>query len=100
MVKKYKVLVSQKAHSDIQDTFEYIVNSLENHQSALKLLKQVEKAILSLEYFPNRGSRKRVSKNVGNYRYIMIDRYILVYEVKEIELQVIIHTFFYSPRNV
>lgn len=31
MVKKYKVLVSQNAHSDIQDTFEYIVNNLENH---------------------------------------------------------------------
>lgn len=73
----FQVVITQAAKQDLSDTFEYIYNDLQSPQAALHFLDKMEKAIFSLDEFPERSpvyedglwqERKlRVMTN-GNYR--------------------------------
>ena len=88
MAKKYSVLISNEAYFDIMNITEY-------------LIKNLESVIISLEYYPHRGSIRKTGKFKNKkFRKIFIDNYILIYDINEIDTAVIVHTVFYSYRNI
>ena len=101
MVKKYSVFISNEAYLDIMSITDYLIKDLENENSAKKFIKNLESVIISLENYPHRGSIRKTGKFKNKkFRQIFIDNYILIYDINEINSAVIVHTVFYSYRNI
>jgi plasmid stabilization system protein ParE len=61
----YTVYVSPQAYRDIDEIYEYIRTELFAEDAAIRLVEDIEEAILSLEEMPERG----VERKVGAYAY-------------------------------
>ena len=95
---KYKVKLSTAAFRDLDGIYKYIAENLKVPETALKLVTEIENAILSLDEMPQRGAERRIGvyANKG-YRQIFVKNYTVVYRVDEKEKTVIVITVRYSP---
>lgn len=68
--------------------------------AALKIYNDLFQTILSLEFYPTRGSLRKVGqyRNKG-YRQLFYKNYTIVYTVKNNEKEVHIIAIKYSPSN-
>ena len=97
---KYDVKISPKAFQDLDEIYSYIVKELQASETALKLVKEIEDAILSLDIFPYRGSDRKIGKfaNKG-YKQIFVKNYTILYRINESQKQVVVITIRYSSSN-
>lgn len=81
---KYNVYISRPAYNDLEEIYSYISSILLSPDAALNTINQIEEAILSLETLPYRGSIRSIG-TFATYRYrqIIVNNYIIVYEIKE-----------------
>ena len=92
MNKKYRIEYLAIAAQDLTDIIEYI--TLDNPQSALKLLDEIDESILKLEDFPYMGINPRDTRLQRlKYRILVVSNYLVFYVVKDdyVEIRRILH---------
>ncbi len=96
----YKLIVTQKAHQDLDDVLGYIARKLANPKAAANLLDQVEKCYGQLCRFPflYECCQDTRLKEMG-YRKTVIGNYVLVFRPVEQEQTVYVLRFFYGGQD-
>lgn len=97
MAEQYTVKLMSRALRDLDHIYQYIAETLLEPGTALELVDEIEREILSLQQFPNRCAVRRtgVYANKG-YRQLFVKNYTVVFRVNEAEKAVIIITVRYS----
>ena len=98
----YKIIITQTFENDFKKLFNYI--SFINYKSSyLKILyNQIMNAIYSLDLFPERYAKihnQNISKKYSNLRKLLIDKYIIIYEVNINTNEVFILHIFHIKQN-
>ena len=94
---KYSVKLLSAAYRNLDDIYVYIATHLKAKQSALNLIDKLEEAIISLEFVPHRGVKRRVGAYANKgYRQLFINNFTIIYRINEMKKQVIIVTVRYS----
>lgn len=97
MAKQYKVKLMSRALCDLDGIYRYIARTLLEPGTALDLVNEIEKEILSLEQFPNRCPLRRTGAYTNKgYRQLFVKNYTVIYRVDETGEQVIVVTMRYS----
>ena len=97
---KYTVYISPQAYRDLDEIYEYITNDLFAEAAAIRLIDDIENAILSLEENPERGAERKVGMYAfSGYRQLFVKNYTIVYRVDDAARSVMIVTVRYSHRN-
>ena len=92
----YSVKLYAKAARDLDGIYAYIMNELLAPDAADNLIKDIEKAILSLENTPERGSQRKTGTYAyKGYRQIFVRNYVIIYKVFPIKKEVHIVTVRY-----
>lgn len=96
----YHVMLKAKALEDIDSIYEYISLELQNREAALKLVEELETAIISLEQLPYRGAERKIGMfaNKG-YRQMFLKNFTIIYRIDSKNRQVIIIHVIYSKRD-
>ena len=88
------------AYDDLEQIYSYISKKLLAETAADNLLEKIESSIMRLKKFPYSGSlvsdeplRKR------GYRKLIIDNYIVIYLVNEMDKQTVIMRILYGAQN-
>lgn len=99
-MEKYEVKLLSRALRDLDGIYAYIAEHLLESGSALALIHEIEKQILSLEYLPFRCPERRngVYASKG-YRQLMVQNYNIIYRVDDVNKQVVIVTVRYVKSN-
>ncbi|MCM1162437.1 MAG: type II toxin-antitoxin system RelE/ParE family toxin, partial [Roseburia sp.] len=64
------------------------------------MIDELEKAIFSLEQFPERGAVRRIGVYAnGDYRQLFVKNYVIIYRVHKNKKEVHIVTVRYTPSN-
>lgn len=97
MAERYTVKLMSRAMRDLDNIYQYIAETLSEPGTALDLVDEIEREILSLQQLPNRCAirRKGVYANKG-YRQLFVKNYTVIFRVKEAEKTVLIVTVRYS----
>ena len=86
-----------QAYRDIDKIYEQVLLVSNYADDAIALAENLEKAILSLEEQPYRGTeRKYVFYAFKGYRQLIVENYIIIYEVLENEKVVAVVTVKYG----
>ena len=97
-MKNYKIITSPRAIQDVEDIADYIGNKLFAPRSAEKFIDKVVETYERLSTFPEMGTElKKEFALKFQYRWVLIDNYILFYTVKEDT--VIVMRVLFSSRN-
>jgi plasmid stabilization system protein ParE len=97
---KYDVKIYARAYRDLEGIYTYIAENLLEPGTALNMVDELEKAIFSLEYLPERGAVRRVGAYAnGDYRQLFVKKYCIIYRVLKEEKEVHIVTVRYAPSN-
>ena len=96
----YELIVTEAAHSDLDEALDYIVHRLSNPTAAVSLLDQVEACYGQLRNFPMLYEACWDPRLLDlGYRKVVIGHYILVYHPVEEERTVYVLRFFYGGRD-
>lgn len=101
MSNKFVYKLTPLAEQDIDSALDYIANQLCNGQAAGDLLVKVENAIENICEFPYSSADCRYFLvNDENIRHVLVDNYVLIYEVKEQARQINILRFRYTRMDL
>lgn len=100
-MKKYEVLVADRADQDLREIFEYIAFELLSYDNAVRQLERIEAAIERLDTFPE-GYRLYEDEhwNRRNLRVLPVDNYVVFYIPDNDNLTVTIIRVIYGGRNI
>ncbi|XCP83603.1 type II toxin-antitoxin system RelE/ParE family toxin [Roseburia hominis] len=88
---KYCVMIPTEVKGMIRGIYADICDRSLDNTVAEKVIGAIEKAILSLEYMPYRGTELNKGEHKGKkYRRLVVKKHIIVYRVFEETKQVII----------
>lgn len=97
---KYNLKFTRLAERDLDEIYSYISIKLFNDKAAIKLMDNIENAINRLKEFPfsppptsDRALKKR------GYRKLIIDNYIVFYQVDKTGMKVTIMRILYGARK-
>lgn len=97
MAEQYKVKLMSRAVRDLDGIYKYIAETLLEPGTALNLVEEIEREILSLEQFPNRCPARRIGAYAGKgYRQLFVKNYTVIFRVDEESKTVIVVTVRYS----
>ncbi len=97
---KFTVKMYSAAVNDLDGIYSYIASSLREPEVAEKLIDELENAIISLEFSPERGPFQKIGSYAGRkYRQLFVKNYIIIYKVLLSEKEVHIVTIRYSSSN-
>lgn len=96
----YKLIVTDTAHSDLDDALDYIANRLANPTAAADMLTQVEECYqhLCMHPFMYEACHDPRLRWLGYHRAV-IGNYILVFRPDEAARAVYILRYFYGARD-
>ena len=94
----YKIIISSSFEKELQNIFYYINFFLREHTTAKYFYNKVINSISTLSYFPERFPKLSNNKN-SNFRRLLIDNYIIIYEVNNTLEQVHILHIFHNTQN-
>lgn len=85
-----KVIFSTKAEEDLAELFRYISDSLHNKIAAYNIVDKILDLSQKLSNFPELGANlKPVDKVFVNYRYLIADNYVIIYNVVDQEVRIL-----------
>ncbi|MFI3169203.1 MAG: type II toxin-antitoxin system RelE/ParE family toxin [Faecalibacterium sp.] len=85
------------AYNNLDDIYSYIKNTLYSSTAAGNLLAKLEKAILSLSYFPYKGAMRKTGTYANKgYRQLFVENFIVVYRIEEQNKRVVVVTVQYK----
>lgn len=93
---KYKSVILSQAQEDINKTLDYVKNTLLNPTASKNLLDDIIRAVEDITIFPYSLS---TIKNT-EYRYKVVNNFLLVYKVLEELKEVRIMAFLYAKSDV
>ncbi len=96
----YTVKLMRRAYGDLDDIYNHIADNFKAIDTAEKMADALEKAILSLNEMPYRGSVRRTGAFANRgYRQIYVKNFTIVYRIDELKKTVIIVTVRYTPSS-
>lgn len=96
----YTVKIYARAYNDLDSIYAYIAGSLMEPGTALDMANELERAIFSLEQFPERGAPRRTGFYAkGDYRQLFVKNYVIVYRVLREKKEVHVVTIRYTPSS-
>ena len=97
---KYKVSLTNRALRNLDDIYVYIAQTLLVPETALGLVDNIEKEILSLEEMPYRFPERKTGAYANKgYRQLFVGNYTVIYRIDKKRRQVIVITIRYSPNQ-
>ena len=101
MSSKFSYFLTPLAEQDIDSALAYITDTLCNGQAAKKLFGEIESAIERVREFPYSANDCKIFliQDV-NIRHVIIDNYVLVYEVKQAECAINVLRFCYNRMDL
>lgn len=97
----YQVKLNPRAIRELDNIYEYIANEKLDPENAKKQVDRMKKAILNLELFPQSHQERNEGRYAGKgYRQLLIDNYIAVFRVDEVNKIVCVVTVQYQGRNL
>ena len=101
MPKVYKIKYTPLAREDLLKMFRYIALDLSSPQSAVKLLNDIETAVLRLEKYPYSSPEAHDEYLAAqDYRTLICAKYLVFYKVNAKRHLVLIHRVVYGSRNL
>lgn len=98
---KYKVKINPKAIRELDSIYEYIANEKSAPENAKGQVDRIKKAILNLDTFPQSHQDRNEGRYAGKgYRQLLIDNYIVIFRIDEINKIVYVVTVQYQGRNL
>ncbi|TDW16261.1 plasmid stabilization system protein ParE [Breznakia blatticola] len=100
-MEKYKVVISPKAIKELESIYDYITHTILAPESAKKLTNQIKHDILNMSTFPM-SHQDRIEGNYAgkNYKQLLVDKYIVIFRINEIDKTVLVVTIQYQGRNI
>ena len=100
-MKKYKVIIADQADHDLRGIFEYIAYNLFSPDNAAGQLYRLEKAIESLDTFPE-GHRLFECKpwESRNLRVLPVDNYCVFFIPDNVKMTVTVIRVIYGGRDI
>ncbi|QQR80117.1 MAG: type II toxin-antitoxin system RelE/ParE family toxin [Deltaproteobacteria bacterium] len=80
-MKKYKITIQKEAIDELDEIYDFICK--DSPKKAVKLVGEVKKKLLSLENFPDRGSRVKLPKLSQPIRFITHKGFVFFYTITE-----------------
>jgi len=98
-MRRYEVLISDKAYEDMEAIFRYISETLLVPESAAKQYDRIVDAILSLEEIPERIKiMDSESERRGRLRALIVDKYTVFFVIKATTVNIV--RVMYSASNI
>lgn len=98
---KYKIFLSQEANKYIDEIFLYISNILTETETAKKMIRLLERSILSLEEMPNRFRiYEREPWRSRGVHIMPVKRYLVFYLVDESNKSINVFRIIYGSRDL
>lgn len=98
---KYKVKLSPRAFRDIDDIFAYIALEKLSLENAKGQTDRIWTALKKLETFPQSHQERVEGRYSGKgYRQLLIDNYIAIFRIDELNKVVHVVTVQYQGRNI
>lgn len=97
----YKVIMTKAFEHDLEEALEYISNKLYHLSAAQRLLSTVSEKVSIIEDNPliyPLYHDDRLAKQ--NYRFAVVNRFLLFYKADETEKSVYLSRFLYGSQNV
>lgn len=84
------IIFTPAAEQDLADLFDYINNDLSNPIAAHNIVDKILRTSQKLSDFPELGTAlKAIDIKLDNYRYLIVDNYLVVYRVIDQEVYVL-----------
>ena len=99
-IEPYKLVMMPSASVDLDNIFNYISGTLVSPKAAHNLMRKIEKALLSLEDFPQLGPKcsDKILATKG-YRKLLVKNYLAFYKIDEEQKRVLVMRVIYARRN-
>lgn len=97
---EYKIIFTEKCLEDIENICEYISKDLKAEQAAIRLRKNIKKKVKNLTNTPEMYEKiNKMDRLKRMYRKIVIQNYILLYTIDEIQKVVYVSHLYYGEKN-
>ena len=98
---KYKVKFNPRAIRELDHIYEYIANEKLAPENAKGQVDRIKKAVLSLDTFPQSHQERNESRYAGKgYRQLLVDNYIAIFRIDELQKTVYVVTIQYQGRSL
>ena len=98
---KYKVKINPRAIRDLDSIYKYIANEKLAPESAKGQVDRIKKAILNLDTFPQSHQERNEGRYAGKgYRQLLVDNYIVIFQIDETCKIVCVITVQYQGRSL
>lgn len=98
---KYKVKINPRAICELDSIYKYIANEKLAPENAKNQIDRIKKAILNLDTFPQSHQERNEGRYAGKgYQQLLIDNYIVIFRIDEINKTVYVVTIQYQGRNL
>lgn len=98
LTNKYIITFSNYFYDEIEYIFDYITFRLKEPITAKNLYNDIIYSIYKLEYFPQRHPKINNFKN-QNFHKLIVNNYIIIYEINDISNEVLILHIFHNTQN-
>lgn len=99
-INEYTIKPTPSFEIELENAYRYIAYKLKEPITAKRFYNKVIKEIYSLQYFPERYVKINNYKDKNrNLRKILIDKYVIIYEVNKIYMEVSILHIFHGTQN-
>ncbi|HBC83925.1 MAG TPA: type II toxin-antitoxin system mRNA interferase toxin, RelE/StbE family [Clostridiales bacterium] len=90
-INSYEVVLTDTAKEELEEIYEYISENLSEISAANRLMDKIEKSLFRLEQNPYACVEVYIRPHKDKYRKLVIDNYIVLYEVDEKYKQVVVY---------
>lgn len=98
---KYKISIYPKAFKELDEIFKYIAIEKQSPENAKAQTDRIRQALQLLEVFPQSHQERLEGRYAKRgYRQLLIDNYIVIYKIDEVNKMVYIVTIQYAGRNL
>jgi len=98
---KYKIKIAPKAIRELDSIYKYISSEKLTPENAKKQVDRIKKSILNLDIFPQAHQERNEGRYAEKgYRQLLIDNYIAIFRIDELNKTVYVVTIQYQGRNL
>lgn len=97
-MKRYKVQITDRALSDMEEIYNYIAEQLQAPETAMEQYNRIADAIETLDVFPERIKLMETEERELQLRQMPVDNFLVFFHVRE--ERVIITNVLYSAGDI
>lgn len=97
---EYSIKLADQFLEEFEEICDYISNKLKNIDASNRLREKVIDNVLLLENSPQMYTKiEKIDRTERQYRRMVIDNYVILYTIEDIEKMVYVVHIYYSGRN-